>query len=132
VPSQDMSGKAIEDLGYCLHNAYVLAEVRIGSRPPALQPALVPELIATPSTPGGSPPALSITRSRRPRTTFPAPPSQHRSRKLRRDKRVVAVNPQRPCHTHPQHQQQEAHRNRMFSGTNRGLKYPIQQPNSPT
>jgi hypothetical protein len=47
VPSQDITGKAIEDLGYCLHKAYVLAEVRIGSRLPALEPALVPELIAT-------------------------------------------------------------------------------------
>jgi hypothetical protein len=33
---------------------------------------------------------------------------------------------------HPQHQHQEAHRNRMFSGANPGLKYPILQPNSPT
>jgi hypothetical protein len=47
VPSQDIAGKAIEDLAYCLHEAYVLAGVRIASGPPVYGPALADDLTAT-------------------------------------------------------------------------------------
>jgi hypothetical protein len=41
VPQQDLTGKAIQDLGYCLHRAYVLAQVRISSRPGEDTPTVV-------------------------------------------------------------------------------------------
>lgn len=41
VPQQDLAGKAIQDLAYCLHKAYVLAQVRLSSRPAVLEPAQV-------------------------------------------------------------------------------------------
>lgn len=47
VPQQDLAGKAIQDLAYCLHKAYVLAQVRLSSRPAVLDPAQVPSLIST-------------------------------------------------------------------------------------
>jgi len=48
VPNQDTAGKAIDDLAYCLHEAYVLAGVRLASQPvPVPGPHLVQALIAT-------------------------------------------------------------------------------------
>lgn len=47
VPSQDLGGKAVEDLAYCLSKAYALANVHIPPQPSTLRPEAIRALTAT-------------------------------------------------------------------------------------